>query len=194
MCFNGNVWALWIIYADDLLRFSQSWDSLNLRPEEIRSVTESASEWLGASLGQHPTERPIVSLRLSTSRSRSWRSAKSGLEDNTDWYGRENTFWVNMVVCFCLLPSPVVSPSHHRSFGSKKNNVTGLHFYYQDFWFLNFLWLHWNFLNGFLFSLLIWEIVGDLQLMVLVLVGDLDSAHFLQWFGCLLGFFLFNLS
>ena len=43
-----------MIYADAHMRYrqSRSWISFSLRPEEIRSVTESASEWLGAPLEQ----------------------------------------------------------------------------------------------------------------------------------------------
>ena len=41
-----------MIYADVHMRYmeSQSWVSLSLWPEEIRSITESASEWLDTPL------------------------------------------------------------------------------------------------------------------------------------------------
>ena len=44
------------IYSDAHVRYGQS-VSLSLRPEEIRSVSESGSEYLGAPLGLSPTER-----------------------------------------------------------------------------------------------------------------------------------------
>ena len=56
-----------MIYTDAHVRYGES----SLRPEEIRSVTESASEWLGVPLGKQTT----TDLRLSTPQSRS-RSTK----------------------------------------------------------------------------------------------------------------------
>ena len=46
-----------MIYADALVKYDESWVFLSLRPEEIRSVTESESEGLGAPLGQRPTKQ-----------------------------------------------------------------------------------------------------------------------------------------
>ena len=67
----------------------------------------SVSKWLGSSLRQCPSERPITGLQLSTPRRRSRRRAKWDLEDNTVWDGQEKKkLWVNMAICNCL-PSSV---------------------------------------------------------------------------------------
>ena len=89
----------------------QSWVRLSLLLGEIWSVTESASEWLGAPLGQRSIERATADLRLSNLRPRSWRSAKLGLEDNTMGYGQEKKkkIWVYMAICLRLHPSSFVS-------------------------------------------------------------------------------------
>ena len=51
-----------MIYADAHVRYKQVSLESVLQQEEIRSVTESANEWLGVPLSQGPT----AGLRLST--------------------------------------------------------------------------------------------------------------------------------
>ena len=85
-----EMWVLWNNYAQEIL-WSQSW-RLNLLPENIGLVTENASEWQDALLGQRLTDQPTTEFRLSSHRPRSWRvtwRATWGLEDNTAWYGQE---------------------------------------------------------------------------------------------------------
>ena len=56
-------------------------------------------------------QRSTAGLRLSSSRPRSIRSAKWGLEDNIAWYGEEKKLWVNMAVSIRLILSVFVLPS-----------------------------------------------------------------------------------
>ena len=110
---NGNGEHCEMINRDACVRYeqSQSWFSLNLQPESIRSVMENASKWLGATLKQQPSERPTVGFWLSTIHLRSRRSGKCGLEDSAVRYGQEKKkkLWVNMAVCIHLPLSPFVS-------------------------------------------------------------------------------------
>ena len=104
-----------MIYADAHVRYGQS-VSISLEPVSACGSRGNTSEWLG----QSPTELPKVGLRLSTPRPRRRRSAKSGLEGNSVWYGQEKKLWVNMTVSICLLPSVYFSHTY-RSFDAKKN-------------------------------------------------------------------------
>ena len=103
-----------MIYAGTHVRYgqSQSWISLNLRPEEIRSVTESTSEWLGTPQRQWPT----AGLRLSTSRPRSRKSAMW----NLTLRGMVKRRSYGSYGSLSSSPSLRLSLSHHRSFDSKK--------------------------------------------------------------------------
>ena len=57
MWLNGNGECCKVIYADGHMRYDQSRVRHSWQPEEIRSVTENASERLCAPLGQRPIER-----------------------------------------------------------------------------------------------------------------------------------------
>ena len=108
------MWALW----NDTYRYlreieSQSW-SLSFRSEEIGSVAESASECLGVLPGQHPTVRPTVRLRLSTTYrevlSGALKITQRGIVNRRRSYG---PIWQSVLISLhlsvCLTPQKIWS-------------------------------------------------------------------------------------